>query len=256
MFGNNIGLTVSASKYKCLSYAKKVVKETDLDETVIIVVMNHDSYVRACCHLYNSKIKTDYGSGLSISYCTRLRPESTFVHEAIGHGLAKLGDEYVEYNSTIPESMVEDYKGESLYGWWKNIDFTSDPSQVKWAKFLDDERYDGEGLGVFEGAKYQFGAYRPSESSLMGPGNLGGFNAPSREAIYYRIHKLAYGADWEYDYEKFVEYDSVNRAAASAAGPQKHRANYVEEIYERHTPPVVVGKTWREAAGENVPMDY
>ena len=37
--------------------------------------------------------------------------------------------------------------------------------------------------------------------------NCGGFNAPSREAIYYRIHKLAYGPDWEYDYETFVAYD-------------------------------------------------
>ncbi len=41
--------------------------------------------------------------------------------------------------------------------------------------------------------------------------NKGGFNAPSREAIWYRIHKLAYGDEWEYDYEDFVEYDEVNR---------------------------------------------
>ena len=77
--------------------------------------------------------------------------------------------------------------------------------------------------------------------------NTGGFNAPSREAIYYRIHKLAYGDDWEYDYEKFVKYDAVNRAAVAAGGPQKRRANYVEKQYEPLHPPVVVGKTWREA---------
>lgn len=30
------------------------------------------------------------------------------------------------------------------------------------------------------------------------------FNAVSRESLYYRIHKLAFGKDWEYDYETFV----------------------------------------------------
>ena len=32
-----------------------------------------------------------------------------------------------------------------------------------------------------------------------------------REAIYYRIHKLAYGASWKYDYETFVSWDAKNR---------------------------------------------
>lgn len=37
----------------------------------------------------------------------------------------------------------------------------------------------------------------------------GGFNAPSREAIYYRIHKLAFGKEWEYNHESFVKWDLV-----------------------------------------------
>lgn len=36
------------------------------------------------------------------------------------------------------------------------------------------------------------------------------FNAPSREAIYYRIHKLAYGKDWQYNFEDFVQWDLKN----------------------------------------------
>lgn len=40
--------------------------------------------------------------------------------------------------------------------------------------------------------------------------NVGGFNAPSREMIYYRIHKLAYGADWAYDYNEFKNWDAKN----------------------------------------------
>ena len=50
----------------------------------------------------------------------------------------------------------------------------------------------------------------PTEDSMMNS-NKGKFNAPSREAIYYRIHKLAYGASWKYDYETFVKWDAKNR---------------------------------------------
>ena len=50
----------------------------------------------------------------------------------------------------------------------------------------------------------------PTEDSMMNS-NKGKFNAPSREAIYYRIHKLAYGTSWKYDYETFVSWDAKNR---------------------------------------------
>ena len=38
------------------------------------------------------------------------------------------------------------------------------------------------------------------------------FNAPSREAIYKRAMKLAYGDSWTYDYEEFVKFDTQGRA--------------------------------------------
>ena len=42
-------------------------------------------------------------------------------------------------------------------------------------------------------------------------GSDGEFNAPSREAIYYRIHKLAYGDSWVYNFEDFATWDAKNR---------------------------------------------
>ena len=74
--------------------------------------------------------------------------------------------------------------------------------------------------------------------------NTGGFNAPSREAIYYRIHKLAYGNEWEYDYEEFVEYDARNRASSVSAAAA--RPNYVEKVFEPTSPPVVIPHPWDE----------
>jgi hypothetical protein len=68
--------------------------------------------------------------------------------------------------------------------------------------------------------------------------NTGGFNAPSREAIWYRIHKLAYGDGWTYDYEEFVTYDAKNRKT-SAGAPA--RRNYVERPLPPTHPPVLVG---------------
>lgn len=43
------------------------------------------------------------------------------------------------------------------------------------------------------------------------------FNAPSREIIYKRVMKLAYGDSWKYDYEKFVKFDAQGHADFVAA---------------------------------------
>ena len=75
---------------------------------------------------------------------------------------------------------------------------------------MNDPRYGGTDIGVFEGAfEYRYGVWRPSSTSIMDSSG-DHFNAPSRNAIYNRIHKLAYGYDWEYDYESFVQYDIKN----------------------------------------------
>lgn len=153
------------------------------------------------------------------------------MHEAGGHGFGKLLDEYF-YTGTISQQEIEtnlDYRNN--FGWGWNVDYTSDPNQVVWAKFLNDTRFSNQGLGVFEGAAtYQYGAYRPTENSIMRY-NTGGYNAPSREAIYYRIQKLAFGK--EPDYEEFVEWDQAHRSSFSNTRTYK-------KIYPPTAPPVVI----------------
>ena len=131
-------------------------------------------------------------------------------------------------------------------GWYMNIDTTNDPAEIKWSHFLSDSRYKEDGVGIFEGAyRYGRGVYRPSEDSMMRTTYTGyGFNAPSREAIYYRIHKLAFGDEWQYDYEKFVEYDLKNIGASR----KEHSANHYINCVERptHNPPVIYNHSWRE----------
>ncbi|MBR2064029.1 MAG: hypothetical protein IJ971_04995 [Bacteroidales bacterium] len=246
------GTYVYGDNDKCISYALNVVEEDEVDETLIVVVMNSGRYAGTCNMFYPADASKDYGSGVSVAYFPKGTDEEMFAqllhHEACGHGFAKLADEYAyEYMGEIPSPVADDHRRQQNdWGWWKNVDFTSDVTQVRWANFIEDERYVNEGLGAYEGGlTYWSGVWRPTQTSIM-VDNTGVFNAPSREAIYYRIHKLAYGDDWEYDYEKFLEYDAINRSEAAPA-PQKRRANYVEKQYEPLHPPVVVGKTWREA---------
>ena len=244
-FGN--GTTVGGNDSKCMELARSVIPEEKMDNSVIIVAMNRDYYA-GTCYMYHSS-EGDYGNGLSVAYFPTSSDEDTYNglvrHEAGGHGFAKLADEYA-YDQAITDSDKESLLIFVPFGWYKNVDFTNDPAKVKWAHFLQDERYAYDGLGVFEGgATFSTGVWRPTDDSIMRY-NQGGFNAPSREAIWYRIHKLAYGDGWAYNYENFVAYDAKNRKTAADAASAQTKS-YVERSFEPTHPPVVVQQSWKEA---------
>jgi hypothetical protein len=243
---------VGGSDAACIEYARKAVSDDRMENTLVIIAMNdYTTRVGGTCYMMDPVDKdTDYGCGTSLAYFSIGAGDKVLAelvhHEAGGHGFAKLADEYsYESYGTIDQNTIDTYRKHEKSGWWKNIDFTGDPAQVKWARFLSDERYQYDGLGVFEGAcTYWKGAWRPTENSIMRE-NTGGFNAPSREAIWYRLHKLSEGADWTYNYEDFVAYDVVNRktspsTAANVWSPWRTKAAYQPQ------PPVIVGKTWKE----------
>ncbi len=219
------GTRVGGNDDIVFSYAEKAVTADRMDDALIIVVMNKGKYA-GTTYLYPPK-RGDYGNGRTISYFGTVRDDATFasivLHEAGGHGFAKLGDEYSD-GGRIPQDEIDMVNARSGYGWYKNIDFTSDLSEIKWSGFIVDERYASERLGAFEGGlSYSTGLWRPAENSIM-RNNREGFNAPSREAVWYRIHKLAYGDDWKYDYEEFVKYDEANRKTVTKAGGQSMRS--------------------------------
>lgn len=240
------GTLVGGNDARCMEYARKVVPEDEMDHTLIIVAMNRDYYAGTCYMYYPSV--GDYGDGLSIAYFPASSDTDTFNglvrHEAGGHGFAKLADEYAYENmGTIPQGEIDTRNQNVPYGWWKNADFTDDHATVKWAHFLSDSRYQYDGLGCFEGAfTYWRGAWRPTENSIMRH-NTDGFNAPSREAIWYRAHKLAYGEQWQYRYEDFAAYDVKNRK--TSAGAVK-RAKAVERRMAPLHEPVVIPRRWND----------
>ena len=241
------GTEVGGNDETCYTYACEIVPEEKLDDLLIIVIMNKEAYAGTCYMYYPLEgYENDYGSGLSIAYFPKSDDLEEFVqvlhHEACGHGFSKLDDEYAyqEYGRVPDDYKEETQLDQDELGWWKNVDFTSNTSDVRWAHFLSDSRYKNEGLGCYEGAStYWKGVWRPRYDSIMRH-NVGGFNAPSREAIYYRIHKLAYGSTWEYDYEEFVKYDAKNVTSANA--PDHRNDNYVEKAFTPTARPVVVRK--------------
>ena len=99
----------------------------------------------------------------------------------------------------------------------------------------------GMDIGVYEGGRtYQYGVYRPTDISIMSGGSYYleyGFNAPSRETIYNRIHKLAYGEDWEYDYEEFVQWDLSRKRTTT-------RTITSTEDVTPTAPPVIYNRRW------------
>lgn len=243
------GTSIVGDTDKVLEYSMNVLEVDKMDDATVIVVLNSANYAGTCYMGMSNELAGDYANGLTVSFCPTAEDNATFAqivqHEAGGHGFGKLGDEYKSmFAGEIPDWEIDGLVAMGLYGWYRNVDYVNDVSLVKWSHFLADERYADEGLGIYEGAyTYAFKVYRPSWESIM-RSNTGGFNAPSREAIYYRIHKLAYGPQWEYDYEEFVEYDAVNRVAATKSAAR----NYVEkDDFVPLAPPVIIKGGWRAA---------
>lgn len=245
------GTSMGGNTAVVTGYAMKAVPEIRMDDALVIILVNRDYYAGTCYFYPVEGDSCDYGRGLSLAYCPAHGIESSFTgivcHEAGGHGFAKLDDEYAyPQNLVVPQDFIDHRQSLAPNGWFKNIDFTSDPSLVKWSSFVSDSRYSGEHIGVYEGAgTFWTGAYRPTRNSIMND-NTGGFNAPSRYAIWYRIGKLAFGPDWNGSYEDFVAYDAVNRTPAAAAARRAARRNSVEKDFVPLAPPVVIEGGWRQ----------
>lgn len=188
------------------------VEGIDVSETLAVVVLNSPLYAGTTYFGYYSENQV---TELAIAYCPiiyNLENDSfrqVLVHEAVGHGFAKLEDEYsYEENGKMPSDEINDVKVLQSYGWAQNVDFTQDENTILWSSFLKDSRYSSEEIDIYEGAcTYMSGVYRPTEDSMMNT-NTCGFNAPSRKAIYDMVMRR--GVNRETTYEEFADFDSRN----------------------------------------------
>ena len=155
---------------------------------------------------------------------------SVLCHEALGHGIGKLIDEYSYAGTgTVATNLVQTYSAlQKDYGWAQNISFSQ--TNVPWQALLNDSHYagtdaNGEKLGIYQGAcGYEKGAWRPTDDSMM-RNNTHGFNAPSRQAIYTHIMQAAYGSSWTFNLNNFITFDQQHlpKSTASKASLLKAR---------------------------------
>ena len=206
-----MGIDVDASQV--MKYVKKV-EGIDSIHALAVVIMNMNINKGVTYMMASNKI-SDYS--YSIALCPvidSLKSEmfrSVLVHEAVGHGFAKLADEYVRSTegSATDDDIKELKERHEKYGWFLNVDSEKDSTKVLWTKFIYDAEFSNEKIGTYEGGYTFFkGVYRPSEESMM-RSNDAPFNAPSRQAIYNKVMKMA--LDRTPTYQEFVEFDKAHK---------------------------------------------
>jgi len=197
------GSSMDADEDKVFEYAQKIPGMEDdnlgysgvqgkLQNTLVVLVVNQDRYAGT---------NWSWSDGKAISICpvsTSIKAGINFKnvinHEAGGHGFGRLADEYLSSENsgkTIPEETKTTFKTWVTYGFYPNVDLTSDQLLIKWKHFIGKTGYSA--VGAFEGAVYYpLGAWRPESSSCM-IYNEPYYNAPSRENMVKRILRTAAG---------------------------------------------------------------
>ena len=222
-----------------MKYVKKV-ENIDSLNTLAVVILNTNQD-KGVTYMYGPK------KGATVNYAIALCPvidslkseefRLVLTHEAVGHGFAKLADEYVR--STEGSATDEDIKTlkerHEKWEWYLNVDSEKDSTKVLWTKFIFDDEYANEKVGTYEGG-YTFykGIYRPTEQSMM-RSNDSPFNAPSRQAIYNKVMKLGLGKTPTY--EEFVEFDKAHRPTV---WQYKSRTRQGGGAFLRREPPKVI----------------
>jgi hypothetical protein len=180
--------------------------DTDINDITVIMPINASIYAGTCAMYYFGDDVTNFGNGFSISMCpVGAYFDKIIVHEAGGHGFAKVTDEYIYYlTATIPDEEIEQTRLFKSLGWCENVDFHHNITQTSWSSFANHSKYNM--VDTFEGAEtYGKGIWRPEYNSCMN-NNISYFNAPTRWAQVRRIKKLA---GFDYSITRFLQEDVV-----------------------------------------------
>ena len=203
---------IDVNSQAVMKYVKKV-ENIDSVNTLAVVILN-TNISRGVTYMMGSD-KKDYNYAVALCpVIDSLKSESfrqVLTHEAIGHGFAKLADEYVR--STEGSATEDDIKRlkelHEKWAWFMNVDSEKDSTKVIWTKFIYDPEFANEQISTYEGG-YTFykGMYRPTPESMMRSNNAP-FNAPSRQAIYNKVMQLGLGKSPSY--EEFVAFDQQHK---------------------------------------------
>ena len=210
---------------KAIEYAKLAVGEERIDDATIIILVNENQYGGTTTLYTDEPKKSDIPNGCGIAYVPLYESDNyptifntILIHEAVGHGFAKLADEYDQgRKGKLTDSAKELIEISQMHGGFRNISLDSDVTISCWANFAANSRYNYEHLGCYEGAQdYCMGIYRPTENSIMNDSLEEGFNVAGRVMIYKRCMNIAFGNSWKYNEADFIAFDLENKAKASS----------------------------------------
>lgn len=183
-------VTMNTNWEKVFQYVGKA-PVSDIRNAVVILLVNTQRFGGTTLSWNDGKhlsIIPDYRGGQSTTESV-YGFEGLLHHEAIGHALGLLDEEYHSNSSTAPVDFantlaVNQSKGQSL-----NISATSDPAKVPWAGMIGKKGC--EDIGVFEGAgNYSYGAWRSSKECCM-VDNRPDFSQWCRYLIWSRVRNIS-----------------------------------------------------------------
>jgi len=130
-------------------------------------------------------------------------------HEAGGHGIGRLADEYIYHVAFIQKCTctccdhVDGLKEEQANGFGLNLSLTGKYKEVPWSHLIFHQDY-GDIVDIYEGGYFHSrGVYRSEYNSCMN-NNVPYFSTWSRQLIVQRIMHLA---GETFDFERFVAND-------------------------------------------------
>lgn len=205
-YTGGVGLRANYDEVFRYALNAPTVTESNLDQTLIIIVPNSTDY-GGICQMWES--------GAAIAFC----PQSTYgypldtrgviQHEAGGHGFGKLGDEYIYHNAFIDAcgctccGHVFEFNCMKAIGWYDNLSLTGKMHEVDWSHLIFDPRY-SDIVDIYEGGyMHNRGVFRSEQNSCMN-NDIPYYSTISRESIVKRIKRYA---GETYSFEEFVAND-------------------------------------------------
>lgn len=225
------GVAMKADYDEIFAYALNAptVTKANLNQTLIIMVPNTTEY---------GGMTQMWTSGAAIAFCPLSIYDYPFdsrgvlQHEAGGHGFGKLGDEYIYFNTFIPDIIAQGVIDAKSIGWYDNISITGKMHNVTWSHLIFDPRY-SDLVDIYEGGyKYSRGVFRSEQNSCMN-NNIPYYSTISRESIVKRIKRYA---GETYSFEDFVKNDKREAGNVTRSTGRSGSVGNVNSGMHQHAP--------------------
>jgi len=242
-------------------------------KSLIITLLNTNIYKGVTLLAADESITDGTPNGYSLSYVPAYATVNNIDvmpylirHEGVGHGIAKLADEYYYASKGTPQSsVITQYQESKNYGFYQNTTYrnnataTNQTFSIEYSSWLypfsQRSEYANSDVQWYAGAfEYATGFCRFGDFSIMNATlradnpsydpKTGTFNVASRAMIYRRIMKAA-NSSWQWSVNDFIYFDSPARASYATSNARGVKA----------TPSTVITNAPALAAPKLIKMD-